>query len=162
MPSTTRAPTLTPRQLEILRLIAQGKRMKEIAAELESLGPDHRGPQSPTAADARRRKHRRSRQVCRAAGARPGLTPPESPVARPVLSTSASVVPPDAPRRRRCYLLPSARASRHHESRAGALDGNIGRGHGNSASGSARGLPHSDGAGPAGRNGGHEHSPGNP
>ena len=29
------APTLTPRQLEILRLIAQGKRMKEIAAELD-------------------------------------------------------------------------------------------------------------------------------
>jgi two-component system, NarL family, response regulator NreC len=28
------SPTLTPRQLEVLRLIAQGKRMKEIAAEL--------------------------------------------------------------------------------------------------------------------------------
>ena len=30
-----RTPALTPRQLEILRLIAQGKRMKEIAAELD-------------------------------------------------------------------------------------------------------------------------------
>jgi DNA-binding NarL/FixJ family response regulator len=29
-----RAPTLTPRQRDVLRLIAQGKRMKEIAAEL--------------------------------------------------------------------------------------------------------------------------------
>jgi DNA-binding NarL/FixJ family response regulator len=33
-PSEDNAPALTPRQLEVLRLIGQGKRMKEIAAEL--------------------------------------------------------------------------------------------------------------------------------
>jgi DNA-binding NarL/FixJ family response regulator len=33
--SNGETPTLTPRQLDVLRLIAQGKRMKEIAAELD-------------------------------------------------------------------------------------------------------------------------------
>ena len=33
-PSGAIDPALTPRQLEVLRLIAQGRRMKEIAAEL--------------------------------------------------------------------------------------------------------------------------------
>ena len=62
-------PQLTHAQLDVLRLILEGRRMKEIGATLQLSDANGRNPQVPDDAGARRGLHGRARQVCHRAPA---------------------------------------------------------------------------------------------
>ena len=75
-PDGVQSPALTPRQLDVLRLIAARQTHERNRQRVEHLGTNGRNPQAGPVADARSRNHSRSHQVCRPPRPGRGLTLP--------------------------------------------------------------------------------------
>ena len=89
-PDGVQSPALTPRQLDVLRLIAARQAHERNRQRVEHLGTNGRNPQAGPVTDAQSRNYSRSHQVCRPPG--PGrrltLASGNFPPAISVISTS--------------------------------------------------------------------------